>query len=158
MEHEIDERDHLCEVDSVIWPSDRGLHFSYLKCGVSKPVCTRTTFIEFGETLQVMTYDRLSSPSRLKSSIIRNISILPSLASTFRPPILMLTFSSLRTMRSLLSNRCRILRQTKTPQSDPFSCEGLSSNWMKRRGFPSRMDIWQVANFAFISFPGGSES
>lgn len=84
------------------------------------------------------TYDLLFSPSFLKSSIILIISFLPSLASTFFPPRLILTFSSARTCNSLFINKCRIFRHTKTPQSDPFSCSGLSARLMNLSGLFSR--------------------
>src|SRR5271154_956148 len=86
----------------------------------------------------VNTYDLLFSPSLLKSSIILIISFLPSLASTFFPPRLILTFSSARTCNSLFINKCRIFRHTKTPQSDPFSCSGLSARLMKFSGLFSK--------------------
>jgi hypothetical protein len=86
----------------------------------------------------VDTYDLLFSPSLLKSSIILIISFLPSLASTFFPPRLMLTFSSARTCNSLFINKCRMFRHTKTPQSDPFSCSGLSVRLMNFSGLFSR--------------------
>jgi hypothetical protein len=122
----------LFVVDCVICLSDMDLHFSFAAPVVSKSVMMAMTIAPaiLQRRLQLMTYDLLRSPSRLKLSIIRPISFLPSLASTLRPPILILTFSSLRTMSSLFSRRCRMLRQTKTPQSDPFSCKGLSSSGM----------------------------
>lgn len=106
----------------------------------------------------LITHDRLLSPSLLKLSMILVISLLPSLASTLRPPILMLTFSSLLTISSRLSKRCLMLRQTNTPQSDPFSWTGLSSKGIKSSCIPNISDIFIVAVCASLWLPGGSES
>jgi len=82
--------------------------------------------------------DLLLSPSFRLSSIILNISFLPSLASIFFPPILILTFSFVLTISSLLSNKCFIIKHTKTPQSLPFSCCGVSFKLINLIRWPRR--------------------
>lgn len=89
-------------------------------------------------------YDLLLSPSRLKSSMILMISFLPSLASTLLPPMLILTFSWVLTWSSLLSSKCLMLRHTNTPQSDKFSCCGLSCRLMNLRGLLSSLQSFWV--------------
>jgi hypothetical protein len=97
-----------------------------------------------GKFCEKSTHDRLLSPSRLKSSIIRNISFLPAVASTVLPPRLILTFESVLTMSNLLSSKCRIFRQTNTPQSEELSCCGLSCSGMKRRGLLMSLESFCV--------------
>lgn len=68
------------------------------------------------------THDLRRSPSLRKFSIILSISFRPPLLSTIFPAMLIDTFSRALATSRRLTSRCRIKRQTNTPQSLPFSC------------------------------------
>lgn len=104
------------------------------------------------------TNDRLLSPSLLYPSMMLNISFRPPFASTYFPPMLIVTLSRAWTCNNLLTNRCRICTHTNTPQSLLFSCCGLSSRSWKRNSLPSSWLIFCVANSASDSFMGRRES
>ena len=108
--------------------------------------------IDVDVSQEQITYDLRLSPSRLLSSMILNISFLPSLASIFFPPILILTFSFVLTINSLLSNKCFIIRHTYTPQSLPFSCCGVSFRLINRMRGPRRRLSFSVTIAALSRF------
>lgn len=103
---------------------------------------------------RIVSYDLLLSPSLLKSSITLNISFRPRLASMVLPPMDMLIFSWLCASNSFFSRRCFISTHTNTPQSDPFSCRGLSGKSRKRSSLLSKVPSFFVVDIASSLFAG----
>ncbi len=100
---------------------------------------------EHASLSSVNTHDLLFSPSFRKPSTIFNISFLPAAASTFLPPILILTFSFAWASNSLFSSKWRICMHTKTPQSLLFSCCGESVRSINFNSLPVSRSIFRVA-------------
>ena len=104
------------------------------------------------------TDDFCLAPSLRKVSISLNISFLPALASTGLPLMLMEIFLVESAIRSFLMSRYLITMQTYTPQSEPFSCCGLSVRLVNLSGFPSSWPILCTAVWASLRLEGERES